>query len=173
MKLLFLLALVFPIAVATADIEKDLGLQKIHDRTPDLKFSDDSGHMHQLSEYKGKVVILHLWASWCTSCRIELPQMAAFLDGLKDPKLVLLPVSVDKAEDQSKAADLIRGIHPSLPLYLAEPKPDTKRYWSWGLPMTYFISSKGKVAARAMGPKDWSKVSKPAFHQFLLRLGGL
>lgn len=68
------------------------------EKVDDFELVDTSGNTHKLSDFKGKIIILNFWASWCTPCAIEFPQLLELSQSMKD-KIVFIPISVDtKAE---------------------------------------------------------------------------
>ncbi len=131
-------------------------MDELHQTAPDFTFSDAKGRKTLLSSYKGKAILLHFWASWCTPCQKELPDLVALSKQLDGKKWVFLPISVDEPEHHEKAMKFIEGIKSQVPFYqLTDPKAADK-YKTWGLPVTYLISPSGEIVARALGRKNWT-----------------
>ncbi|HUZ13353.1 MAG TPA: TlpA disulfide reductase family protein [Caulobacteraceae bacterium] len=124
---------------------------------PDVAFTDAAGRMHTLAEFKGKVVVLNLWATWCGPCVEEMPTLAKLAAASTGKAVAVVPVSLDRVEDRANAEAFIAK-RPPLAFY-AEPsyalafafKPPVE-----GLPTTLLIDPKGLVRARLAGGADWS-----------------
>jgi thiol-disulfide isomerase/thioredoxin len=126
---------------------------------PTTAFIDAAGRPHTLAEFKGKAVVLNIWATWCAPCVEEMPTLAKLQTATVGQPLVVLPVSVDRDEDKANAEAFIAK-RPPLPFYgdskyaLAfAVKPANGDF---NLPMTVLIDPAGKVRARLAGGADWS-----------------
>ncbi len=124
---------------------------------PDTAFTDAAGKTHTLAEFKGKAVVLNLWATWCAPCVQEMPTLAKLAQATAGEPVVVIPISVDRIDDRSNA-QVFLGKSPPLAFY-SEPtfsiayafKPPTS-----GMPTTFLIDKAGKVRARVAGGADWS-----------------
>jgi thiol-disulfide isomerase/thioredoxin len=124
---------------------------------PATPFVDAAGKTHTLAEFKGKAVIVNLWATWCGPCVQEMPTLAKLAQDTAGEPVVILPVSLDNAENRANAQVFIAK-RPPLPFY-NEPtfglayafKPLVQ-----GLPTTVLIDAKGNVRGRVQGGADWS-----------------
>ena len=124
---------------------------------PTTAFKDGAGKDVTLADFKGKVVVVNLWATWCAPCRKEMPTLAA-LAALESGKAVkVLPVSVDGASktDTAKAfiaanapLDFHQDVGPNLPFAL-KPVAD-------GFPTTIIFDKTGRERTRMSGELDWS-----------------
>jgi thiol-disulfide isomerase/thioredoxin len=128
-----------------------LVLEKSPQAAPDVAFTDAAGTRHALSTFRGRYVLLNLWATWCAPCVAELPalsRLAAFAPGLR-----VLPVNMDKATVD--AAGFLKSHHIGLPVFRDSDVTMLKSFKAYGLPMTVLIDPDGKVVAKAVGPADW------------------
>ena len=124
---------------------------------PATPFTDAAGKPHTLAEFKGKVVVVNLWATWCAPCVKEMPTLGRLAAAVAGQPVVVAPLSVDRVEDRANAEGFI-GRFPPLPFY-SEPtyaltfaiKPPVE-----GFPTTLLIDRQGLIRARASGPADWS-----------------
>jgi thiol-disulfide isomerase/thioredoxin len=124
---------------------------------PDVPFTDAAGKTHTLAEFKGKTVVVNLWATWCGPCVAEMPTLAKLQAQSGGQPIVVAPISLDRVEDRANAEGFIAK-RPPLPFY-SEPKYALAFGFSppvAGLPTTILIDPKGAVRARLAGGADWS-----------------
>jgi thiol-disulfide isomerase/thioredoxin len=124
---------------------------------PDTPFTDAAGKTHTLAEFKGKAVVLNLWATWCGPCVQEMPTLAKLAQANAGKPVIILPVSLDRDEDRANAQAFIAK-RPPLPFY-NEPKFALAYAFKpliAGLPTTVLIDPAGNVRARVPGGADWS-----------------
>lgn len=121
--------------------------------TPDFNVSDSQGKKISLKDFRGKVVFLNFWASWCVPCREEMPAIERLYQEFKDKNFVVLAVSVkDRRQD---AIDFAKELKLTYPVALDPEGQVGLLYGAWGLPTTYLIGPRGEGLARAWGPADW------------------
>ena len=132
-------------------------LDSLNEAAPALQIrSANSTETIHLSDFKGKPILLHFWASWCEACKDELPELMSLSLQMKDQGVEMLAISTDRGEKQKLAQAVISAMKPSVPLYFLAEKEEAKKFISWGLPVTYLISSQGKIVARAVGRRAWN-----------------
>jgi peroxiredoxin len=102
--------------------------------------------MLRLSDFKGKVVVLNFWASWCPPCRWEMPDFERMWQEYRDKDVVFLGVAVADFED--KALGFAEKTGVTYPLALDATGEVAKDYGITSMPTTYFIDREGKVARR-------------------------
>lgn len=138
---------------------KALMLQELKQEAPDFTVVGADGQRMSLKDLRGRVVILHIWATWCKPCREEFPLFEKMHQNLKGKDVVFLPVAIDTKATREEVAAHAKGMGAGFPVYLARAGNITDRYWAWGTPVTYFIDKRGWIAARAIGPRDWGAES--------------
>lgn len=130
-------------------------LQELKDRqvAPDFSLPDPGGKKVSLQDFRGKVVFLNFWATWCESCREEMPSMERLYREYKGKGLEIVAVNVkDKRPD---ALAFVKELKLNYPV-LMDPEGEVGLlYGAFGLPVTYLIDRKGVVLARLWGPADW------------------
>jgi len=130
-------------------------LQEIKDRqaAPDFTLPNPGGKKVSLKDFRGKVVFLNFWATWCESCREEMPSMERLYQEFKGKGLEVVAVNVkDKRQD---ALAFVKELKLNYPV-LMDPEGEVGLlYGAFGLPVTYLIDRKGVVLARLWGPADW------------------
>jgi DsbE subfamily thiol:disulfide oxidoreductase len=126
---------------------------KEHPAAPDFTLVNPAGKKVSLKDYRGKVVFLNFWASWCDQCRGEMPGMDKLYREFKGKGFEIFAVNVkDKHDD---AMRLLKELKISYPVALDPEGEIGLLYGAWAMPSTYLIDRKGVVLARMWGPADW------------------
>ncbi len=131
----------------------NLGEVKDHPIAPDFTLVNPENRKVSLKDFRGKLVFLNFWASWCTPCRDEMPAMERLYQQYKDKGFVILAVSVKDSRKDSLA--FIKELKLTYPIALDPEGEVGQSYGAWGLPASYLIDPKGIVLARLWGPADW------------------
>ena len=123
-------------------------------KPPEFSVTDLQGQTHSLKSYRGKILVLHFWASWCPFCRQEIAELRELQAQWADKNVRVLAVSND--EDASKLKAFVQ--EQSLPYPIAwdreQAQPIAPLYGLQGIPLTYIISPKGRVVARLEGSSE-------------------
>ncbi|MGG0846481.1 TlpA disulfide reductase family protein [Peribacillus simplex] len=140
--------------------EKDsLGGLKIGAKAPNFTLKTLDGKQVELSDYKGKKVMLNFWATWCPPCKKEMPDMEKYTQQAGDD-VVVLAVNIDPENDVQSFVDN-NGITFTIPLDSQSAKnPVNERYKILSIPTTYFIDKKGIIRNKvisAMQLKDMER----------------
>lgn len=114
---------------------------------PNFTRESFEGRPTTLSEFRGKVVLLNFWASWCESCKKEMPEIEAAYQQHKNDGLVVLAVNF--GEKKERAAPHVRGL--SFPLLLDRKADVAAAYGIRSLPVTFFIDSDGIIREQVTG----------------------
>lgn len=118
---------------------------------PDFSFKDVSGNRIKLSDFRGKVVMLEFWATWCPPCRESIPAMRTVYGKYKDRGFVLLGISVDRGDDAgAKVSAFIRENAVSYPVFIDDGNLSST-YGANSIPMSFIIDKTGHIAVRHMG----------------------
>jgi len=156
---------------AVLDAVKDLGGQWVDRPAPPIELPDTDGKTRHLSDYRGKVVFLNFWASYCAPCRKEMPSMERLIRQYRDQGLVMVAVSLDPKE-----ADVDRFMARFLPdqrtamTVLWDPKSETgNRFGTELIPETYIIDRKGRIVARFVNAYDWTRPEVKQLIEALIR----
>jgi peroxiredoxin len=168
--LLFGLWLWSPQALAAGGINYKLvpNLQQMKDRapTPDFTLPDPAGKKVSLKDFRGKLVMLNFWATWCAPCREEMPTMERLYQEFKNKGFVIL--AVDVKDKKTDALAFIKELKLTYPVVFDPDGEIGLLYGAWGLPATYLIGAKGEGLARMWGPADWYSPGARALIQALL-----
>jgi len=136
---------------------------------PGTTFSDETGKPVTLADFKGQVVVMNLWATWCAPCKKEMPTLARLAAAYAVQPLKVLPISVDRDSDLNLAqaemaanAPLKLYRDPSYRLsFELEPRAE-------GYPTTVIYDKQGRERARLSGDADWSSPEARALVEKLL-----
>jgi peroxiredoxin len=164
-----LLLLTFPATLfsGAAGPVRNLQEMKKPDPAPAFSLSGLDGKRVSISDFRGKVVFLNFWASWCAPCREEFPGMERLYRDLKGEDFVILGVNVK--ETREKAVQFVKELKITFPIVL-DPEGDVGLlYGAWGLPTTYVIDKKGRAVARVFGPAAWDGRESYEYFRSLLR----
>ena len=120
---------------------------------PDFTLKGEDGKTYRLADYRGKVVVLNFWATWCPPCRYEMPSMERAHQKVRGENIVLLAVNVGENADQIFE---FTGRYPvTFPLPLDLDGTVSRKYPVIGLPTTFVIDPRGMVTHRAIGGREW------------------
>lgn len=133
---------------------------------PDFTLHDLSGNSVSLSQFRGRMVFLNFWATWCPPCRSEMPAMDALYNRFKGRGLVML--AVDMRESKAPVAKFMNDLQLNFPALLDINGSVSTLYGITGLPTTYIIDPKGNIIGKKVGPKNWATQDVVAlFESFL------
>lgn len=135
---------------------------------PVFTFTNDKGETLDLGQWKGKVVLLNLWATWCAPCRKEMPDIAALQRDLGGAEFDVVALSVDRKGLEASSAFLKEIGAESLKLYIDPEARSLAALQALGLPATILIDRKGMEAGRLLGPAPWNSAEAKALVQALL-----
>ena len=130
-------------------------LQELKDRmsAPDFTLPDPGGKKVSLENFRGKVVFLNFWATWCESCREEMPSMERLYREFKGKGLEIVAVNIK--DKRPAALAFVKELKLNYQV-LMDPEGEVGLlYGAFGLPVTYLIDRKGVLLARLWGPADW------------------
>ena len=135
---------------------------------PNFNFPDLDGKMVNLTDYKGKVVFLNIWATWCKPCRDEMPSMERLYQKLKAEDVIILAVSID-ASAAKAVAPFVKDFNLNFPVLL-DPQGSIKSlYGTTGIPESFVIDKKGVLAQITLGPRNWDSPDAIQFFRNLIQ----
>jgi peroxiredoxin len=120
---------------------------------PDFELTDITGKAWHLADFRGKVVLVNFWATWCDSCKEENPSLQKFMDSEKENRnLVLLTILYN--DSPQNAVDYLKRYNLSFNVLLDDRKTSLV-YGITGVPETFVISKKGLLKGKFIGPVQW------------------
>jgi thiol-disulfide isomerase/thioredoxin len=146
-----------PEAPAQHDVAKKLEHPADGQPAPAYAFLDAKGKKVTAADFKGKVVVMNLWATWCAPCKIEMPTLARLAQAYAGKPVAVVAVSIDKPEAKAEAEAFIAKNAP-LAFY---NDPEAKLPWELkpaaaGMPTTLIIGKDGLERGRVAADADWS-----------------
>jgi peroxiredoxin len=140
-------------ALATSGMQRTLFAAAMAVAAP-FELKDLSGTTHRLADYRGKVVLVNFWATWCEPCRDEMPAIEKLKERFSGQPFAVLAVNVDEPESR------IRKFLSTMPLsftVLLDPARKLARSWNVRLlPASYIVAPDGTIRFSAAGELDWS-----------------
>ena len=129
-----------------------ISVSAVAQNLPQLDLQDLSGGHHKLEDYKGKVVLLNFWATWCVPCATEMPLLNEMQKRYKD-KIIVLAASIDDPEDRGKLKPFLHKHQADNLTLMVGPTLDTLSDFGLGsaLPATVFFDAQGNIVAKHEG----------------------
>ena len=125
----------------------------VDDKMADLSFTlqDINGDQIHLSDYKGKVLLLDFWATWCAPCRVEIPGFIELFDQYEDDGLAILGISVDDPVDSLLL--YAEELEMDYPILIGDGRDDIKDSYGplYGFPTTFLINREGEICHQHTG----------------------
>jgi len=147
---------VAPTTAPDAEVFRELGLYPItgNQLFPDILFVDQDGRNLRLSDFKGSVVLLNFWASWCPSCRAEMPSMERLFEELENSDFAMVPINVQESSELVEA--FLEEYEIDFPVYYDLAGNAAREVGVMGLPTSVLIDREGFIKAAVAGGFDWN-----------------
>jgi thiol-disulfide isomerase/thioredoxin len=161
-----LLASALALAPGPAAAEKGVEAFAVHEApkpVPELAFQRGDGSPATLNDFRGKVVLLNIWATWCVPCRREMPTLDRLQARLGGPGFEVVALSIDRA-----GVEVVRKFYgeiaiKNLPIYIDRAGKATRTLKVAGLPTTLLIDDAGGEIGRLVGPAEWDAPEMVSF----------
>jgi thiol-disulfide isomerase/thioredoxin len=129
-------------------------------QVPDVTFKDGSGHDRKLGDWRGRTVLLNLWATWCVPCRKEMPALDALQGDLGGPNFEVVAVNIDQ-RDPEKPLKFLKDVGIT---HLAYYSDDSAHVYedlktagkAFGMPTTVLVDRTGCEIGNMAGPAEWA-----------------
>jgi len=129
-----------------------------HSLAPEFSLPELSGQTLVLSAYRGKVVVLDFWATWCDPCREEIPHLVDLQNKYRDQGLQIIGISMDDGPEPVR--DFYQRYRMNYPVALGNAKIGELYGGVLGLPIAFLIGRDGRIAARHIGATDLSVLER-------------
>jgi thiol-disulfide isomerase/thioredoxin len=134
-----------------------------------VAFTDLEGKELSLDVFKGKVVVLNLWATWCVPCIKEMPSLERLSAKMKDKGVAVMSISQDRGGVKQVGPFLEKHGLKSLPIYLDPKGAVLKAINGRGLPTTLVIDKEGREVGRLEGDAEWDGPNALALIEYVLK----
>ena len=155
MKKTFCLVLLGWVMVFGTAEARELQPNKDGGATPPLVLNDLNGKTHNLKDYRGQVVLINFWATWCPPCRAEMPSMQRLKEKMAGKPFVILAVDMGEPEDVVRS--YIREIKTDFTVLMDKDGRALKAWKVFAFPTSYVIDEKGKIRYGLMGHIEWDE----------------
>jgi thiol-disulfide isomerase/thioredoxin len=146
----------------------NMGILKIpHSTRPvEIQLKDVFGNTVSLSAFRGKIVFLNFWATWCPTCVVEMPSMQKLHRRFKDKNFVMVAINLHETDAQVKS--FFRKFKLSFTALL----DSSGEVGSWfavnALPTTFVLDKEGRIVGKALGPREWDSQASIALFEYLI-----
>lgn len=132
-----------------------LGIQRIDppEEAEDFTLKTLKGGTVSLKDYRGRLIFLNFWATWCPPCRAEMPSMQRLWEEFKEEDFVILAIDIQEESKLVSSFMNERGL--SFPVLLDEKGKVARSYGIRGIPTTFFLNPEGEIIGKAVGERDW------------------
>lgn len=155
------------LALLAAACHSEAAKPEVGRAAPDFTLQSLDGAKVRLSDLKGKVVFVNLWATWCPPCKQEMPSMVRLYEMFRGKGLEIVAVSEDR--DLGALRRFVKNNGVTFPVVPDEDMKVYGLYRATGVPETHLIDKKGILKASQLGPFDWTDPSVVELVQKLLR----
>lgn len=159
-------------AVMAVKLSPDIFPVEVGSRAPDFTAADlATGDPVTLASYRGQVVLLNVWATWCEPCRVEMPSMERLYQELGPQGLKIVAVSIDEA-----GPDVVREFQREYGLTFQilhdRSRAIERIYQTTGVPESFVLNREGRIMKKVIGATEWdSPVNKDLIRRLLARRG--
>jgi peroxiredoxin len=120
---------------------------------PDFTIEDMQGNTHSLADYRGKVLVVNFWATWCPPCVKEMPSLQRAREKLRNEDIAVLAINM--GEQQQAIEDFIQKYPVDLPILLDKDVNVADAWSVKGLPTTYVVNPDGEIVYQVIGEREW------------------
>jgi thiol-disulfide isomerase/thioredoxin len=150
-------------ASAAADPPQNLVMHEAPQPVPKLQFADADGRMHTFGEFRGKTVLLNIWATWCLPCRTEMPTLDRLQATLGGSDFEVVALSIDR-----RGVEVVKKFYADNGIEHLAIRTDTSgqansTLATYGLPTTLLLDQQGQELGRLVGPAEWDAQDMLAF----------
>ena len=159
-----------PISITDVQVKENFDQRKsaVGYLAPDFSLRNLKGNYESLDSFRGQVVVLNFWATWCAPCRVEMPSFEKLYRRYRSEGVAVLAVTLDKNAGP-KIKSFVDEYELSFPILLDEKGEVERLYPSMTIPFTYVIDREGRVVARVDGAKNWESNETFEAIEYLLK----
>jgi thiol-disulfide isomerase/thioredoxin len=131
----------------------------------EIQLKDQNGRLTSLSEFRGKIVFLNFWTSWCLACVIEMPSMEKLYQKFQDKGFAI--VAVDLQETDATVLKFLEKYKLTFTTLLDSTGDVGAAFGIHGIPTTFILDKNGVIIGKVMGPREWDSRDSFALFEYL------
>lgn len=131
----------------------------------EFRLNDVNGRQVSLSDYRGKIVFLNFWTTWCPPCRIEMPSMEKLHQKFKNKHFAMLAINLQESATQVKA--FFKEYKLTFTALLDTTGEVGTSFRIYQIPTTFILDKKGRIIGKAVGPREWDSKDAIALFEHL------
>jgi len=131
---------------------------EINHLAPDFKLKNLEGQQRELSEFRGKIVLLNFWATWCGPCRVEIPDIRTVYNKYKEQDFVVL--AIDIGETSSAVSRFVKQFDMNFPVLLDSNLAVARQYDCFSIPTSFFLDRRGVIREVRIGTMSQSYIEQ-------------
>ena len=136
---------------------------KAYDRDSKLTIENGKGEEQTLADYEGRFVLVNVWATWCFSCRVEMPDLDALQAAFDPETFLVMPISIDRKGIDAVMPFYDRTGISNLDIFTSTGVAAVHAFGERGIPFTILLDPKGEEFGRILGPVKWDSEDFVAF----------
>lgn len=164
------LALAIALFAATRLLGNELFPLEVGSKAPDFKAVtlDSTPHTKTLADYKGKVLLVNVWATWCEPCRVEMPSLEKLHKEFGPRGLNVVAISIDAPGSEQQIRDFVKELNLTFQVLHGSEDEIKPAFQTTGYPETFVIGREGTIRKKVIGAADWSSDANRALITELL-----
>ena len=158
------------LVVATHALGDELFPVSVGSPAPDFHAHslESPGRVRRLADYDGQVMLLNIWATWCTPCRVEMPSIQALLEAFAPSGFKVVAVSIDDEGSRQKVREFAQEYGLTFEILHDHTGEIQKAYQTTGIPETFIIGADGLIRRKVVGAVHWDSPANRALIAQLL-----
>jgi thiol-disulfide isomerase/thioredoxin len=132
----------------------------------EIRLKDINNKDVSISDFRGKIVFLNFWTTWCPTCRIEMPSMEKLHQKLKNRDFAMVTINLQESADQVK--NFFKEYKLSFTALLDTAGEVGAIFSIYQIPTTYILDKKGRIIGKAVGPREWDSKKSISLFEYLI-----
>jgi thiol-disulfide isomerase/thioredoxin len=147
---------------------KEVGILSPSNKTPPVEFvlPDPKGRITSISEFRGKIVFLNFWTTWCYACRIEMPAMEKLHKVFRDRDFVMVAINLQEPAERVK--QFLKDYKLTFTTLLDTKGLVGAEFGIRSIPTTFILDKEGRIIGKALGPREWGGDQAMALFDYLV-----
>ncbi len=151
-KIFLALLLIITLNTNAVELKKYTGLIK----KPTISLPDLNGKIHTLSQYKGNIVLVQFWATYCPPCIKEMPSMNSLQSKLKKADIPFKILAINMAESKAEVEKFVKIVNPEFTILMNEDGSSIQQWQVFAAPSNFLINKQGEIIYTLFGGVEWN-----------------